>query len=55
MTKIIIMIILANIAITIKSGPYDQNFKWMVYLKIAIYMSNLIKKNKKKITLHGKN
>ncbi len=43
MTKIIITIILVNIVITIKSGPYDQNIKLMVYLKIAIYRSNLIK------------
>ncbi len=27
MTKILIMIILVNIAITIKSGSYDQNFQ----------------------------
>ncbi len=39
MAKIIITIILVNIVITIMSGPYDQNFICVTYLKIVIHIN----------------
>ncbi len=46
MAKIIIMIILVNIVITIMSGPYDQNFICVTYLKIVIHIKYIFPVNK---------